>query len=279
MRVAPFADRVEVGGDEARAVEPSVGRPDLGLGAVLRAARVEPALHVGAEGAARRRLVVLLEAGPAAQARDGLAARERDAHRVAGLVREEAGHGAVGEPRREARGVDLVRELEEASRRAGLADVRPAARAGRALPGPPAAGRGEDAELRIAPGLVLRGDAAAARAARPVELVVEPDAEAAARGLVAEPRDGAQPVLAHVFDLETAARVDEKRARALRIDARDRRADGRLRRPPCDGDERHDAPVAGKGLRRSAFPRLAKARLFRDGRDFQNPRHNTRHPR
>ena len=173
--VAPAADGVEVGAAEARAVEAGIGGPDVRRGAVRGAAGVEPALHVGAEGAARRGGVFLLQPGPGAEARGRFAAREVDAHVVAGLVGEDADDGAVGQPRREALRVDLVREREEAGGGGGLADVHPAARAEGALPVPAAAGAREDAALGVAPGVVFGGNASAAGAARAVELVVEPD--------------------------------------------------------------------------------------------------------
>ena len=237
MRIAPRAELVKVRRAEALAHEAEVNRPNIPL------LRREPLLHVGLEFAARRGLVFLLQARILAERNEQLAVGERDARGMAGLVREDAEDRLVLEPAVEAFRVDLMRQLNKARDGGRLAHVHPATRRERGRPAVGAVGVAVDAVLRVAPGVVLVRHASLARAARPVVLVVEPHLHAALLGLVAEPLVQLQPLLAHVFELEAAPRVNEERIDALRLDRGHLGAHLGLRGLARDGEER-DHPVA-----------------------------------
>ena len=210
--VAPRPDLVEVGRAELAAHQLGVDLPHGGGrrgGRALRVrrARREPRLDVRAEGAPRRRPVVRLQAAPPTEAGDRTPL-EGHPRRMTGLVREDAPDRPVLEPPREALLVDLVRQLDEARDRLGFVDVHPALRRKELRPAVRAVRLAVDGVLGVAPGVVLAGDAAPARPARPVVLVVEPYLHAARLGFAAEPFVQPQPLLAHVGVLESAPGVD-----------------------------------------------------------------------
>ncbi len=240
MRVAPPADLVEVGRAETASEKPGIRGGQIRR----RRRRGKPRLHVGAEFAARLGAVFVLQPGPDPERDGGLAGFPADARRMPRLVGEEADDRAVLEEAGETRRVCVVGELDEAADRVRLADVHPAVGGDGLLPAPGAALAREHADLAVAPGGILARDAALAGAARPVVFVVEPHAEAAARSLVAEPLREAQPLLAHVFQREAAARVEKEAARARRLDRGDLGAAFRLGRRPGDGEKRDHARVA-----------------------------------
>ena len=253
--VAPRPDLVEVGRAELAAHQLGVDLPHGGGrrgGRALRVrrARREPRLDVRAEGAPRRRPVVRLQAAPPTEAGDRTPL-EGHPRRMTGLVREDAPDRPVLEPPREALLVDLVRQLDEARDRLGFVDVHPALRRKELRPAVRAVRLAVDGVLGVTPGVVLAGDAAPARPARPVVLVVEPYLHAARLGLAAEPFVQPQPLLAHVGVLESAPGVDQELVVAHLLQARHLTHDVRFGGAARHRDKRDDGARLRHGPRQS----------------------------
>ena len=251
LPIAPRADAVEVGGAEAFPDQIGVDGPDIRRrtplrGRGIRPADLQPPLDIRPERASRRGPVLGLETRVVAERNDRTPLFKGHGRGMPGLVCEDPQHSLVVEPLLQTAGVDFVRQFDEPVDRGRLVDIHPSTwREGR-CPAIRAIRIAVDAKFPVAPRVVLVRNASLAGPARPIVLVVQPHLHAALRGLVAEPLGQAQPVLAHVFEFEAAAGIDEEGLDALLGDRRHLRADLRLGGLARDRQERNHAVPLGE---------------------------------
>ena len=101
-------------------------------------------------------------------------------------------------------------------------------------------------EFTVETCVVLSRDASARSAARPVELVVQPDAHAAFLRLVEERGVHREEVLAEILVLETGGRIDEELPKARFVQLFHDAANFRLVRAPGWHDERDNGRLLGR---------------------------------
>ena len=212
-----------------------VALPDLVLRLVAAVC-----LDVGAEVASGLSAIVLLEAGiPAEACREPRIGMRRPMLR-AWLVGEDALDDGA-EVAAEALLVDFVRQFAEAVHRCDVEHVCGSRLGLEVAPVERAVFLGVDGARRVGElGMPFRHLALAA-SARPVELVVEPDAHAEALGVPEVLPHKREPFLAHVLVFKSAARIDDELRVASLLRVLERADDvrlGRTTRLRAEQDER-----------------------------------------